>query len=336
MPALPTPTSWRERWGFAMHERIEFFRSAILAALGNAPDVIEPGKLHRFSTNGKRGDVSGWCRLFDDLCGGVFGDFRAGISETWSATDRRSMTQSERASLARQVMQATAERERLQREQWAVNADRIAKLWRECVRLVPGDPATLYLKRRGFGGVWPLPDCLRYHRALPYWHEGVKLGDYPAMIAPLIAPDGRIAALHRTYLTIAGRKADVPTVKKLTPASGPLAGACIRLHEPARGVLGIAEGIETAIAARLASSVPTVAAYSAGNLAAWQWPPGVRRIVIFADHDRAGADAAEKLRQRVRATGRQCSVLTPTDEGADWCDVLAQRGAVTIDEGSAA
>lgn len=314
-----------------MCEPIEAFRMAILAALGNAPDAIEPGKLHRFSTNGKRGDTSGWCKGFADLRGGVFGDFRAGISETWSAADRRSMTPSQRAALARQVMQATAEREREQRAQWAVNAGCIADLRREGSPLVPGDPATLYLKRRGFGGVWPLPECLRFHPKLDYWHDGEKLGTYPAMVAPLTTNDGRMVALHRTYLTRDGRKADVPTVRKLTAASGPLAGSCISLFRPANGTLGIAEGIETALAAWLASGVPTVAAYSAGNLAAWRWPAGVRRIVIFADADEAGRNAAEKLRQRVRAAGLSVNVMTPSEPGSDWCDVWAQRGAVTVE-----
>jgi len=314
-----------------MREPIEAFRMAILAALGNAPDAIEPGKLHRFSTNGKRGDTSGWCKGFADLRGGVFGDFRAGISETWSAADRRSMTPSQRAVLARQVMQATAEREREQRARWAKSAERIAALWRECSPLVPGDPATLYLKRRGFAGVWPLPECLRFHPALHYWHDGERIGAFPTMVAPLTTNDGRIVALHRTYLTRDGRKADVPSVKKLTSASGPLAGACIALLKPAKDCIGIAEGIETALAAWLASGVPTCAAYSAGTLAAWQWPAGVRRIVIFADADEAGRNAAEKLRQRVRAAGLSVNVMTPSEPGSDWCDVWAQRGAVTVE-----
>ena len=316
-----------------MREPIEAFRSAILAALGHAPDVIEPGKLHRFSTNGKRGDSSGWCRLFDDLRGGVFGDFRTGLSETWSAANRDAMTQRDRAELARQIMAATIERETEQRRQWALNVERIAALWAECVPLVPGDPVTLYLKHRGFAGVWPLPECLRYHPALPCWHEGECIGTFPGMVAPLTAPVGRTVALHRTYLTRDGRKAHVPTVKKLTSASGPLAGASIALFKPARGCIGIAEGIETALAAWLASSVSTVAAYSAGNLAAWQWPPGVQRIVVFADHDPAGVQAAEKLRQRAVVAGLTVNVIKPTEPGLDWCDVWAQRDAALI-EGS--
>jgi phage/plasmid primase-like uncharacterized protein len=143
-------------------------------------------------------------------------------------------------------------------------------------------------------------------------------------------------ALHRTYLTSDGRKADVPTVKKLTGAAGPLAGACIPLHKPARGTIGITEGIETGLACWLGSSVPTVAGYCAGNLAAWHWPAGVQRLVIFADADKPGREAADTLRYRAMAAGLRCEVLTPTDEGADWCDVWAQRRAVSIETGGAA
>lgn len=317
-----------------MRDPVQAFRAAILAALGHAPEAIEPGKLHRFATRDRRGDAAGWCKLFDDERAGVFGDWRSGESHTWTA-ERAPMTRQQRAELARQIEAATREREAAQRAQWAENAARISMLWSQCVPLVPGDPVTLYLRRRGFGGVWPLPECLRLHRSMPYWDGDRKLGDFPAMVAPLTAPDGRVVALHRTYLAKDGRKADVPTVKKLTPTAGPLAGASIALHKPQHGVIGIAEGIETALGARCASTVPTVAAYSAGSLAAWWWPAGVQRIVIFGDNDRAGREAADSLRVRVLAAGLRCDVLTPTDEGADWADVWAQRSAATLEGATA-
>ena len=321
-----------------MSRAAQSFGAAILAAMPgtDVPEVIEPGRWHRFSTDGRRGDTAGWCKLFDDMRGGVFGCYRQGISGTWSVADRATMTREQRAELARQVMAATVEREAQQRQQWAENSQRIARLWAECVPLVPGDPVTLYLKRRGLGGVWPLPDVLRLHRALPYWHGADKLGTFPAMVAPIIAPDGRMVALHRTYLTRDGRKADVPTVKKLTGAAGPLAGACIPLHKPARGCIGIAEGVETAVAAWCASSVPTVAAYCAGNLAAWRWPPGLQRLAIFADADPAGREAADTLRARALGAGLRAEVLTPSAEGADWLDVWAESGAALIDAVGAA
>ena len=305
---------------------LETFRLAILAAMGHAPDVIEPGRFQRFGTRDRRGDSAGWCKLFDDMRGGAFGCHRQQISETWSAADRATMTREQRAEFARQVAAATSERQAQRHQQWAENARRNAELWAQCAPVARDDLVTRYLNRRGFGGLWPLPEVLRLHRALPYWHDGKKLGTYPAMVVPIIAPDGGMVALHRTYLTRDGRKADVPTVKKLTGAAGPLAGACIPMHRPARGCIGIAEGIESALAAWCASTVPTAAAYCAGNLAAWQWPRGVQRLVIFADADQAGRDAADTLRGRALGAGVRAEVLTPTEPGADWCDVWNTQG----------
>jgi putative DNA primase/helicase len=311
------------------------FLVAVFAALGAAPQDIEPGKLHRFATSERRGDTAGWCMLFADLRGGVFGCHRAGISHTWTAAREQPISRQPVADLARQMGAATLERQRRQRLQWAENAPRIARLWASCVPLIPGDPVTLYLERRGFGGVWPLPTCLRLHHALPFWDGEIRIGTFPAMVAPLTAPGGHVVALHRTYLTADGRKADVPVVRKLTATAGALASASIPLHAPRDGVIGIAEGIETALAAWLASSVPTVAAYSAGNLAAWQWPASVRRLVVFGDNDRAGRSAADELRARAFSAGLGCEMLIPSDDGADWCDVWAARGATTV-EGAAA
>jgi putative DNA primase/helicase len=309
-----------------MHDPSQAFRDAILTTLGHAPDVIEPGRFLRFGTSDRRGDDAGWCKLFDDLRGGVFGCYRQGISETWCAVDRATMTREQRAQLVRQAMAATAEREAQQRRQWAENAQRIDKLWAQCVPLVPGDPVTLYLAHRLQCDVWPLPECLRLHPALLYRIEGATAGTWPAMVARLSAPDGRLLALHRTWLTREGRKAQTPgPCKKLTPTAGHLAGVCVRLGRPEAGQMGIAEGIETALAARCASGIPTVAAYSAGALAGWLWPSELRRLVIFADADPAGSEAADKLRQRARAAGLSVEVMTPTTPGADWCDVWANR-----------
>ena len=95
--------------------------------------------------------------------------------------------------------------------------------------------------------------------------------------------------------------------------------------------MGIAEGIETALAGWCMSGVPTVAAYCAGNLASWRWPPGVQRLVIFADHDKAGREAADTLRARAFTARLRCEVLTPTATGTDWCDVWAARDVLAIE-----
>jgi len=304
------------------------FRLEVLAILGHAPEVIEPGKLQRFATRERRNDDAGWCLMFEDRRGGVYGCYRAGIQRTWTARDQRTLTPSERTALARQVEAATRQRLALQGERWARNAERNAVIWAQCLPLMPGDPVVSYLRRRGIDDVWPLPSVLRLHPGLPYWHEGALLGTFPAMVAPLVGSGGRTVALHRTYLTPGGRKADVPSVKKLSGAAGSLAGAAIRLCEPAGHCMGIAEGIETALAAHCMTGLPTVAAYCASNLAAWEWPAGLQRLVIFADADNAGRQAGEALRSRALAAGLRVEVLTPSDVDADWCDVWAARERV--------
>jgi phage/plasmid primase-like uncharacterized protein len=316
-----------------MREAADNFRTAILAAMGNAPELIEPGRIHRFSTSARASDKAGWCQLFEDGRAGVFGDFRSGMSSVWTAQRRELMTAAERANMARRLTQAKAQRDAQQRQQRADNAQRNAALWANTMPVSDGDPVSRYLRRRGLAG--PVPEHLHLHPRLTYWDGGDR-GTWPAMIAPLIRPDGVVLALHRTYLTADGNKAPVPNVKKLTGAAGPVAGACIPLHDPKHGVIGIAEGIETAQAAHLASGLPTVAAYCAGNLTAYTWPPGVRRIVVFADADPAGAAAAQSLKARAMRAGLSVAVMTPTTPGADWCDVWAQRAAVAVAASEAA
>lgn len=309
------------------------FRAAMLAALGHAPELIEPGRLHRFPTSERRSDCAGWCRLFADGRGGVFGCFRQGIARSWQSNDGSAWSPAQRAELARQFAEAAAARHREQRRAWEANARRNAALWQQCSPLVPGDVVCRYLARRGLAADVAPTTALRLHPDLAYWLDGECIGRCPAMVAPLVGPQGELLALHRTYLTQDGQKADVPMPRKLTGAAGPLAGACIPLAHADRGCIGIAEGIETALAAQSASGVPTVAAYSAGNLSAWQWPSGLRRIVIFADADRAGREAADALKARALAGGLWAEAIAPTTEGTDWCDVWADRHPYRLGNG---
>ena len=331
-----------------MNTALEDFRTAVLAALGSAPDDLEYGRMHRFSLNGKPGDTAGWCHPFDDGRAGVYGDFRTGLSSVWIATRPDLMTPAERADLARRLLQNKTRRQQTQQAEWAAEAPRLARLWAQCLP-VPADgcgndPVTKYLRHRlalAAGESLAVPDVIRMHPGLPYHHDGVRVGTWPAMVVSIQAVDGAAVALHRTWLTPAGCKASTAgPVKKLSRAAGLVMGGCIRLAWPGAGaslgVMGIAEGIETALAARQASGLPAVAAYSAGALAAWHWPPGLRRLVIFADHDTAGAAAADKLRQRVRAAGLTVTVIMPSTAGADWADVWAQRGAVAVAASEAA
>lgn len=314
------------RAGVSMPDQLDAFKNAVHAVLGASPAEFEPGRFCRFSTGGKPSDKAGWCHLFPDGRTGVFGDFRAGISEVWTAAPCETMTAGERTALRRHVTEAKAQRERVQREAWRKNEDRNRFNWRQTRPVTAGDPVHAYLRRRLRVDKLDVPECVRFHPAMPYFHEGESLGTFPCMVAPLVDGSGRMLALHRTFLTEDGRKASVPVVRKLTGACALLAGSSIPLAQPLDGRIGAAEGLETALAAQFGSGVPTVAAYSAGNLAAYRWHRSVQRLVVFGDNDPAGIRAANELHQRAIRAGLQSSIATPSDSGADWLDVWASRG----------
>ncbi len=110
---------------------IEQFLEAVMNATGGAPSLsgITPGKLIRFATSDKRGDESGWCKLFVDGEGGVLGCWRQGITETWQAQKGAATTPEQRAAYAEKVKQARAEAARFEAEQRAECRKQSAELW---------------------------------------------------------------------------------------------------------------------------------------------------------------------------------------------------------------
>lgn len=187
-----------------------------------------------------------------------------------------------------------------------------------------------YLRNRGLtpdAVRGPLP--LRFHPSLFYREEGKCLGRYPAMLALMSGADGRPATIHRTFLTLEGQKAPVPSPKKLLPHASdrPLVGGAVRLGWTGSCV-GIAEGIETALAVRLATGMTVWAALSCTFLERFQPPYGTEHVVVWSDRDKNGAGqrAAEALKDRLESFGIKVLVLLPPESGMDWLDVLNRWG----------
>ena len=107
---------------------------------------------------------------------------------------------------------------------------------------------------------------------------------------------------------------------------GATRGGAIRLYA-AGETLAVTEGIETALAVHLATGLPVWATCSAGGMARLIVPPEVRLVVICADHDAAGLDAAKALARRLLAEQRHVKILTPDTPGADWADQQEVRHA---------
>lgn len=76
---------------------VEQFRAAIEAAGLTPPtDIRDDGELARFSSNGRRGDDSGWYVLHGDgVPAGVFGCWREGFKQNWCSKPKDAMTPAE-------------------------------------------------------------------------------------------------------------------------------------------------------------------------------------------------------------------------------------------------
>ena len=134
---------------------------------------------------------------------------------------------------------------------------------------------------------------------------------HPAMLALITNPTGEPISVHRTYLAADGGKADLPVQRKAVSSFGP--GPTIRLA-PVAPIMGIAEGIETALSATKLFGVPTWSVMSDYGMATFEPPPEVEQLIIFADHDEHGAGqrAAASLAERLPIP---TEIKTP---GATW------------------
>lgn len=197
----------------------------------------------------------------------------------------------------------------------------LREVWVGSRPVTKGDPVWTYLNSRIDIDV--IPGDLRFHPALSH-SDG---GRHPAMLALMRYPNGEAASIHRTYLTEDGRKAAVSEVKKFM-AGKPLPTASIRLGTAGLSV-GIAEGIETALAASRWFMEPVWAASNATLLEAWVPPAGVRRVLIAGDNDKSftGQASAFVLARRLVRDGFEVEVRIPEHQGADWADIHHMEAA---------
>jgi putative DNA primase/helicase len=197
------------------------------------------------------------------------------------------------------------------------------KVWSRAARVERGDVVDRWLRSRGVG-MDVYPDCLHASDDEPYIDDDGEVLRHPAMIALISRADGKPVAVHRTYLAPDGlSKAPVVNPRKTAGRFGPC--PTIRLAPPGP-TLGIAEGIETALAAMKLFAVPTWSVLSTYGIETFEPPAIVKNLIIFADHDISGAGqrAAEALATRL-AGKISVEVQIPQQPDTDWNDVLQEE-----------
>jgi phage/plasmid primase-like uncharacterized protein len=257
-----------------MREHIEQFRTAIRSAGLTPPDVIEPdGKLHRFASNGRRGDDAGWYVLHEDgIPAGAFGDWRTGELEIWRADIGRKLSVQEEREYRARLATMRREREIEETKRKAAARERAAAIWQSATA-APDDYAYLIAKS-------VKPYGLRLHQGIlvvPMW-DGAELYSLQ-----FIDADG-----EKRFL-----------------AGGRVGGCYFSIGQPDT-TLCVAEGYATGASIFQATSYAVAVAFNAGNLLpvakAMRAKFPALRLVVCADDDLAtGNPGLTKAREAAQA-----------------------------------
>jgi len=247
-----------------MRSAIAQFRDEIRGAGLIPPDVIESdGKLHRFASNGKRGDDSGWYALHGDgIPAGSFGDWRSGQSQTWRADIGRILTPSEEAAHRAKVEAMQREREAEETRKHAEAAKKAAAIWKA------GTPATAdnpYLARKHVPAVATLREIEADAVAAILGYVPKSKGE-PLTGGLLVAPVKVGNSLSTCELIDGDRRKHA--IYGGVKASGFWAAQPLPNGAGEGLILLIGEGVATVLSGKEASGHPAIAALSSGNLPA--------------------------------------------------------------------
>lgn len=237
------------------------FLDYIRQIIGHDPKAIrEEGVIQRFSTNGKKGDTSGWCIWYGKA--GAFGDWRTGESHRWHCREYGELNREERRRIDRHIRQA----EEIRKREIEAGYRHMAEQAREDIQgFCPATADHPYLIEKGIQPHGALIDG-RNVLIIPMYFNG-EIVSYQR-IYPVRLPDGT----NKRFLK-GGRKK----------------GCYHPIGNKGKGDLGICEGFATGASIHEATGDDVIVAFDAGNLlsvarAMRERYPG-RKIILWADDD---------------------------------------------------
>lgn len=303
----------------------ERFRNAIQAAGLQPPDVIEPGRFHKFPGEGKRnGNNAAWCKLFPDGIGGIFGDYSTGLSTCWQANREKPHTPAEREAFKRHVAEAKAQADKEQAERQAKTATQATAIWNDADD-APGDH--LYIKVKGIGA-----------HGLRVYRGDLVIGGM-ACDGALIVPMKIGGELHSLqFIAPNGDKRFLP--------GGRVAGCYFLIgnadETKTTSKLAVCEGFATGATTREETGLPVVVSFNAGNLLGVATfirskLPDVQ-ILLFGDFDASGTgqrdatEAAQAVGGIVVLPSFTAEELAVGKPPSDWNDFARLRGLPAVRE----
>ena len=254
------------------HEVLTNFRQFIAETLSHAPNLIKPtGKLERFSSSGKRGDLSGWyvLHLHHDYAAGAFGCWRTGINQTWhSGNGTTPLSDADRQAIRAAIAQAKQQHAQERAAKAHQARQQAIQLWETAQ---PASSTHPYLARKQVGAYG-----IRQHTA--------------NLLVPLCDLDGMLHSLQT--ITPAGEKRFLAGTPKrglfflLIDWSAYECGDA--LNNP-HGVY-VCEGYATGASLYEAYHLPVLVAFDAGNLLpvtqAYRSRYPFNPVTVCADNDR--------------------------------------------------
>lgn len=148
-----------------------------------------------------------------------------------------------------------------------------------------GTQAQDYLYSRG---IYAMPrGGVRYSQAE---YDGEYQRVIPCMFAIASNEYGEPVYKHLTYIEN-GKKAEVETVRKMYTLQEYQGSVAVKLFQVG-DVLGISEGIESALSAAAIYKMPVWSTINATIMTRFRAPTGVTSLYIFADNDRNGTGLA--------------------------------------------
>lgn len=294
------------------------FAGAIRAAGLTPPERIEAdGAIHRFSSNGKRGDDAGrYCLHLDGVPAGWFQCWRTmDHAESWSAKSANEMTQAEQAAHRQRVeaMQAARKADQERRQDQA--RAEAARRWEAAA------PATVhdYLRRKGIQA------------------HGARVEGYLLLVPMHLTEGGTLQSLQLID----------PTGGKRFLPGGRVKGCFCLLGEreeiEAGADLVICEGFATGASIREATGYPVAVAFNAGNLEAValalrsKYPGAALILAADDDHRTEGNPGMSKAQAAAQAVGARLAVPRfpedcRPDDATDFNDLHQLAGIEAVRE----
>lgn len=240
-------------------------------------------------------------------------------------------TEAEKQNFANQLAAA----KQISAEQAQKNRDAITKVW-SGAEPVMGTAAEVYLRSRGIkGDLSLLGRNIMFHPRLLTWVDD-KCKSYPGLLAVIRGKNHVGLTLHRTFLAKGGHgKAPLENPKLQMKAPESVVGGYIELDKPVHvddiKVIGVCEGLETALSVREATGCPMWVGISDRLMEQMAIPKDVTHVIIWADVEPSGAGgaAAARMKTRLEFEGKHVEVLAPTKFGRekmDWNDVYVELG----------